>query len=62
MGEWKDVMQTNCVRFFVSLVLGVSTLCLAAPGMGQDTALPAKSGFLGALAESLTGDVYSDPT
>ena len=55
-------MRGICARFLVSLVLGTSTLCLAAPGMAQDSSQPPKSGFLGAMAESLTGDVYSDPS
>ena len=54
-------MRTNCVRPLLSLVLGASVLCTAGPGVAQDTS-GSKGGVLGAMAESLTGDVYSDPS
>src|SRR5262245_12389443 len=56
-----NAMRMNCVRLFTCLVLGASVLCTGAPGVAQETAQPPKDGVLGAIAKSLTGDVYADP-
>ena len=53
-------MRTKCVRLFACLVLGVSVVCTAGTGAAQDATQ--KDGVFGAIAKSLTGDVYSDPS
>src|SRR5262245_31398052 len=55
-------MRTSCVRFFTCLTLGVSVLGVGAPGVAQETSPASTDGVLGAIAKSLTGDVYSDPS
>ncbi len=53
-------MRTSCVCLFTVLALGASVLCAAGPGGAQETA--SKDGVLGAIAKSLTGDVYAEPS
>jgi hypothetical protein len=55
-------MGTNCVRLFTVLALGASMLCAAGPGGAQETSRASSDGVLGAIAKSLTGDVYAEPS
>jgi len=55
-------MRTNCVRLFTVLALGASMLCAAGPGGAQETSRASSDGVLGAIAKSLTGDVYAEPS
>jgi len=54
-------MRIHRARLLISLVLGASVLHTEIPAMAQD-ASQAPDGFFGAMAKSLTGDVYSDPS
>ena len=56
------MMQTHCARLFASLLLGASLVCTATPAVAQQTSQASPDGVLGAMAKSLTGDVYSDPS
>src|SRR5215831_1272897 len=54
-------MRLTCPRVLVGLALGASVLCPHVPALAQQpTPLP-KDGLLGAIVQSLTGDVYSEP-
>src|SRR5262245_56492030 len=53
-------MRTHFARFFTGLVLGASVLCVERPAMAQDTSQVSDDGVFGAMAKSLTGDVYGD--
>src|SRR5215467_12108834 len=55
-------MRTHCARFFTCLILGGSLLYAGLPAIAQDTSQAPNDGFFGAMAKSLTGDVYSDPS
>ncbi len=55
-------MRTNVGRLFICLVLGANVLCVGVPVMAQDTSQASNDGVFGAMAKSLTGDVYSDPS
>ena len=55
-------MRTRCERLFACLVLGASVLGMAMPAMAQGTSQASDDGVLGAMAKSLTGDVYGDPS
>ena len=55
-------MRRNCVRFFASLLLVASVLSATTPSAAQDASQASKDGFFGAMAKSLTGDVYGDPS
>jgi len=56
-------MRTNGVRFFTCLVLGASVLGAGGPSAAQTTQqTQPPDGFFGAMAKSLTGDVYGDPS
>jgi hypothetical protein len=52
--------RKTCRRFVTGLVLAASVLGTAAPGAAQTP--PPSDGIVGAMAKSLTGDVYGDPT
>lgn len=52
---------TTCMRFATGLFLAASILGMAAPTAAQ-TSSPPSDGVLGAMAKSLTGDVYGDPS
>ena len=50
-------------RHLVScLLFGASLLCIAAESVAQQNPPAASDGVLGAMAKSLTGDVYGDPS
>ena len=51
-------MRLACPRVLVGLALGVSVLCTQVPALAQQTP-PPKDGLLGAIVESLAGDVYA---
>jgi hypothetical protein len=53
-------MPTRCASLFASLLLGASVLGMAIPALAQGTSSAPPDGVLGAMAKSLTGDVYSD--
>ncbi|HEX7786640.1 MAG TPA: hypothetical protein VF653_10500 [Methylomirabilota bacterium] len=53
-------IRIACLRFVTALALAVSVLCIAGPGGAQPASEP--DGVLGAMAKSLTGDVYGDPS
>jgi hypothetical protein len=53
--------QTTCRRLATGLFLAASILGMAAPSAAQ-TSSPPGDGVLGAMAKSLTGDVYGDPS
>src|SRR5262245_27346603 len=55
-------MQTHCLRLFTCLVLGGTMLYAGSPTLAQDGSQAANDGFFGAMAKSLTGDVYGDPS
>src|SRR5215471_13305141 len=62
--ESMNTMRMNVLRILIGLALGVAVLCAAVPATAQVSATatpPPKDGFLGAIVQSLTGDVYSDP-
>jgi len=54
-------MRTQCLRLVMCLILGGSILYAGWPAMAQDTS-QAPDGVFGAMAKSLTGDVYGDPS
>ena len=54
-------MRTMCLRLGTALALAASVLGVAAPSAAQ-TSQPPTDGILGAMAKSLTGDVYGDPS
>ena len=54
-------MRVKYGHFVACLVLGASVLCTAEPGAAQDASQAPKDGVWGAIAKSLTGDVYGDP-
>src|SRR5882672_10580704 len=58
----ESVMQTHGARLFAFLLLGASLVCTATPAVAQQTLQTPPDGVLGAIAKSLTGDVYSDAT
>src|SRR5437867_6382463 len=58
----EHMMKTHCARLFASLLLGASLVCTATPAVAQQTSQASPDGVLGAMAKSLTGDVYSDPS
>src|SRR4026209_2946274 len=53
--------QKTCRRVVTGLVLAASVLGMAAPSV-PETSPPPSDGIRGAMAKSLTGDVYGDPT
>src|SRR5215472_14288291 len=55
-------MRTQCLRLVMWLMLGGSMLYTGWPAMAQDTSQAPNDGFFGAMAKSLTGDVYGDPS
>src|SRR5215831_9650439 len=58
----ENAMRTRCARLFIYLVLGSSVLCMGRPALAQGTSQAASDGVFGAMAKSLTGDVYGDPS
>ena len=54
-------MRRTCLRLTISFSLAASVLGLAAPIAAQ-APQPQSDGILGAMAKSLTGDVYGDPS
>ena len=55
-------MRRTCARLFTYLAIGASVLTAPAPCVAQETSQVAKDGALGAIAKSLTGDVYAEPS
>ena len=55
-------MRTNRAHLFTCLVLTVIVLGHGAPGGAQETSPASRDGVFGAIAESLTGDVYGEPS
>ena len=55
-------MRTSCVRLFMYLAIGAGVLAGGTPCAAQGTPGASKDGVLGAIAKSLTGDVYADPS
>jgi len=58
----ENVMRLNAVRFLICLALTLGLLSTATPSLAQIAPPPPKDGVLGAIAKSLTGDVYGDPS
>ena len=52
-------MRLICTRVLVGLALGASVLCTQVPALAQQQTPPPKDGLLGAIVQSLTGDVSS---
>src|SRR5258705_12399113 len=55
-------MRRTYRRLISCLLFGASLLCIAAPSVAQQNPPAASDGVLGAMAKSLTGDVYGDPS
>jgi hypothetical protein len=55
-------MRTNRAHLFTCLVLTVSVLAQGAPGWAEETSPASRDGVFGAIAKSLTGDVYAEPS
>jgi hypothetical protein len=55
-------MGTRCVHFVACLAISASVLWAAVPGEAQQVSQGPPDGVLGAIAKSLTGDVYGDPS
>src|SRR5258705_10716867 len=55
-------MRRTYRRLISCLLFGASLLCIAAPSVAQQNPPAASDGVLGAMAKSLTGDVYADPS
>src|SRR5215470_9224205 len=58
----RKAMRTHCLRLFTCLILGGTMLYAGSPVMAQDGSQAPTDGFFGAMAKSLTGDVYGDPS
>ena len=56
-----DSMRRTCLRLTISLSLAASVLGAAAPSAAE-APQPQSDGILGAMAKSLTGDVYAEPS
>ena len=55
-------MRTHRTHLFTCLLLTVIVLGHGAPGGAQETSPASRDGVFGAIAKSLTGDVYSEPS
>jgi len=58
----ENAMRTDCARLFTCLLLAATALCTRTPAMAQTTPPVSDDGVFGAMAKSLTGDVYGDPS
>ena len=55
-------MEARCARLMTAIAVTAAVLCTGMPATAQDRTQAAPDGVLGAIAKSLTGDVYAEPS